>query len=120
MLQVMLSYAILIGGFVTVVACYWLSDDLPPSVGRYRWHIAILFVVITEVIFGGMRMLFHTCRGMVGRWQFYNLLQIIGVLFVTSSTQQWIPSLLILVAVVVGLLFRRKLFKLLCRFLCKK
>ena len=92
----MLSHVILIGGFVIVAACYWLVDDLPPSISRYRWYITIGFVVLTEVIFGGIRLLFHKCRGMVGPQQFYLLLQCIGVLFVISSTQQWGTSLFIL------------------------
>jgi len=112
-LQVVLSRVILIGGFVIVVSCYWLVDDLPPTIGRYRWYIAVGFVVVAGVIFGGMRLLFYKCRGMVGRWHFYLLLQCIGVLFVMSSTQQWGPSLFILFSVIVGLLCRGTPYKLL-------
>jgi len=112
-LQVTLSRIIFIGGIIMVIMCYWLSDELPYFIIRYRGWIAVGFVVTAELVFGGMQIMFHKCRGMLGRGQFYVLLQAIGVILVLSSTQKWLPSLLILIAVIFDVQFRRMIWKLL-------
>jgi len=94
------SYGVCYIGPILVTYCYWLvfmHEDLFHLVTLNGLY-ALPIILVLEVIFGGIRMLFHKCRGLLGRHHFFRSIQIIAGFVLLSSSQLWLLSFFILAA----------------------